>query len=186
MEPGEVTRLLKQLGSANDNEVISQLFPVVYRELHQRARARMRRPNQTMEAPDLVNQAFLKLVDQKSVVWQNRAHFFAIASTVMRNIVVDRARRRNAEKRGGGYRMVPLDEALAYSDDRSQALILLDRALTKLSEFDNRQSRVVEMRFFGGLTTAEIAEVLGVAVNTVYRDWRLAEAWLKTQIAEEA
>jgi RNA polymerase sigma factor (TIGR02999 family) len=128
----------------------------------------------------------LKLIDQEDVTWQNRAHFFAIASTVMRRIVIDRARKQNAEIRGGAYKKVPLDEALVYSDERSEALILLDRALNKLTEFDPRQSQVVEMRFFGGLTTKEIAEVLGVSENTVYRDWKMAEAWLKMQITEKA
>ena len=185
-DPGEVTRLLKQLdGKSGNDHVVSQLFAIVYRDLHRRASSRMRRPNQTMEATELVNQAFLKLIDQEDVTWQNRAHFFALASTVMRRIVIDRARKHNAEIRGGAYKKVPLDEALVYSDERSEALILLDRALNKLADLDPRQSQVVEMRFFGGLSTKEIAQVLGISENTVYRDWKMAEAWLKMQISDE-
>lgn len=184
-QPGEITRLLKDVGGkATEEEVASRLLPLVYRELRRLASSYMRRPNPTMDVTELVHEAYLKLVDQRDVTWQNRAHFYGIAARLMRRIVIDRARKRSALRRGGNERKVSLDEALVCSDERSEALVLLDRALSKLATFDPRQSKIVELRFFGGMTAQEIAEVLGIGERTVDRDWKMAQAWLKREITE--
>jgi RNA polymerase sigma factor (TIGR02999 family) len=173
-------------GKATEEEVASRLLPLVYRELRRLAGSCLRRPGQTLQATDLVHEAYLKLVDQHEVNWQNRAHFYGIAATLMRRILIDRARRRAAQRRAGDQERVAFDEALICSDDRSEALVLLDRALVKLAGFDPRQSRIVEMRFFGGMSAREIAEVLGIGERTVEREWKMAQAWLRREITGEA
>ena len=157
---------------------------MVYGELHRLAHQYMRRERvgDTLQTSALVNEAYLKLVDQKNVHWQNRAHFFGIAAQLMRRILVDHARSRSYAKRGGGAHNVVLDEALVVSDERAAEVVALDDALKELAEFDLRKSQIVELRFFGGLSIEETAELLEVSPGTVMRDWTLAKAWLRKQI----
>ena len=159
-------------------------MPLVYQELHAVAERQLRseRRDHTLNATALVNEAYLKLVDQRSVAWQNRAHFFAIAAQAMRRILINYANKRLAEKRGGGQAMATFDEAFLAGHSRAEDLIELDEALERLKKMNERQSVVVEYRFFGGLTQEEIAEVLGVSVQTVRLDWRVARAWLSKEL----
>ena len=181
--PSEVTRLLKDW-SAGDSAALDQLIPIVYDELRAIAARYLRRERQdhTLQPTALVNEAYLRLIDQKQVQWQNRAHFVGVAAQMMRRILVDHAKSHNRAKRGGGARRVTLDEAVALSEERANDLVELDEALTALAAFDERKSRVVEMKYFGGLSVEETAEVLKVSVITVARDWKLAKAWLYTTI----
>ena len=162
---------------------MEELTPVVYDELRRLARHYMRneRAGHTLEATALVNEAYLKLVDIHRVQWQNRTHFFAMSARLMRRILVDFARARTYQKRGAGAEKVTLDEALMVTHP-SPDLIALDDALDELEKTDERRSKVVEMRFFGGLTVPETAEALGVSVDTVMRDWKLAKAWLLREL----
>ena len=184
--PSEVTRLLKAWGSGN-TEALDQLMPIVYDELRVVAARYLRRerPDHTLQSTALVNEAYLRLIDQKKVQWQNRAHFFGVAAQMMRRILVDHAKSTHREKRGGGARKVSLAEALAFSDERAGELVELDAALTALAAFDERKSRVVELRYFGGLSVEETAEILKVSEITVARDWKLAKAWLFTYIEDQ-
>jgi RNA polymerase sigma-70 factor (ECF subfamily) len=177
--PGDVTQLLLGL-AARDSRAESELLEVVYAELHRMADRLMRseRPDHTLQATALINEAYLHLVDQRGKDWKNRAHFFGVAALVMRRILVDYARTRGRDKRGGRQHKVSLDETVLITPGQSDEILALDEALSRLSQFDPRQSRVVELRFFGGLTEAEAAEVLGVATRTVKRDWAIAKAWL--------
>jgi len=143
------------------------------------------RPSHTLQTSGLVNVAFLRLVDQREVQWQNRAHFFGIAAQMMRRILVDYARNRQYAKRGGDAKQVSLDEALVISDGRGEEVVALDEALKNLSEFDPRKSQIVELRFFCGLSIEETAEILKVSPGTVKRDWMLAKAWLRREMVEE-
>lgn len=182
----DVTELL--VAWSNGNQAArDQLMGVVYDELHRLARRYMRResPGHTLQTSALLNEAFLRLVDQKNVHWQNRAHFFAIAAQMMRRILVDYARSRNYEKRGGGARALSLDEALIVSDARNEEVVNVHEALEKLTEFDSRKGQIVELRFFGGLSIEETAEVLGVSPGTVMRDWTLAKAWLRRELSPD-
>ena len=180
---GEITELLRQVGKPGDNSKIApQLVTLLYRELRILARRQLRRANHTMQVTELVHEAYLRLIDQDAVDWKNRAHFLAIASTLMRRIVMDHARRRTALKRGGFEAKLSLDEALVCSDERSEALLLLDRALSKLETLDPRRSKVVELHVFGGLSNPEMAAILGRSARTVERDWKFANAWLKREI----
>jgi RNA polymerase sigma factor (TIGR02999 family) len=156
----------------------------VYDELRAVAARYLRRERQdhTLQPTALVNEAYLRLIDQKQVQWQNRAHFLGVAAQMMRRILVDHAKSHNRVKRGGGAQKITLDEALALSEKRADDLLELDEALTALAAFDERKSRVVEMKYFGGLSVEETAEVLQVSVITVARDWKLAKAWLYTHI----
>ena len=183
--PGEVTRLLKDW-SSGDSAALDQLIPIVYGELRGVAARYLRRERQdhTLQPTALVNEAYLRLIDQKHVNWQNRAHFVGVAAQMMRRILVDHAKSRNRAKRGGGALRVTLEEAVALAEERSANLVELDRALTALEAFDERKSRVVEMKYFGGLSVEETAEVLKVSVITVARDWKLAKAWLYTHIED--
>jgi RNA polymerase sigma-70 factor (ECF subfamily) len=176
--PDEVTGLLAAW-SNGDEAAYEKLVPLVYAELHRLAHRYMsrERPDHTLQTTALVGEAYLRLVDQK-VHWENRAHFFAIAAELMRRILVDHARKHSYAKRGGNARKVSLNEAVLMARDRSDELVALDEALTRLAEFDQRKSRVVELRFFGGLSVEETAEMLKVSVNTVKRDWSTARAWL--------
>lgn len=183
--PTEVTRLLKDWGSG-DSAALDQLIPIVYDELRTVAARYLRRERQdhTLQPTALVNEAYLRLIDQKAVKWQNRAHFMGVAAQMMRRILVDHARSHHRAKRGGGASQVSLDEAIAVSEERADDLVELDEALTALAAFDDRKSRVVEMKYFGGLSVQETAEVLNVSEITVARDWKLAKAWLYTHIKD--
>jgi RNA polymerase sigma factor (TIGR02999 family) len=163
-----------------DAEALNHLIPLVHAELRQIARRFMRkeRAGNSFQSSALVNEAYLRLIDAQNVDWQNRAHFFAITASLMRRILVDLARQRQARKRGGSAERVLLDEELVAGPQGREDLLALDEALTALAAFDERKSKVVELRFFGGLNEAEIAEALEVSRETVRRDWRLAKAWL--------
>ena len=185
--PEDVTQLLIAW-SDGDQVARDQLMSVVYEELHRLARRYMRResPGHTLQTSALVNEAFVRLVDQRNVHWQNRAHFFAIAAQMMRRILVDHARGRSYAKRGGGARPISLDEGLIVSDQRNAEVVAIHEALEELAKFDARKSEVVELRFFGGLTIDETAEVLGVSSATVRSDWTTAKAWLRRKISQKA
>jgi RNA polymerase sigma factor (TIGR02999 family) len=182
--PEEVTQLLVAWRNG-DESARDELMRLVYDELHRLAHQYMRRerPDHTLQTSALVNEAFLRLADQREVEWQNRAHFFGIASQMMRRILVDYVRNRGSLKRGGGTFEVSLDEELIVSDERSAEIVALDDALRSLAAFDRRKSQLVELRFFGGLSIEETAEVLGVSPATVMRDWTLAKAWLRREIS---
>jgi RNA polymerase sigma-70 factor (ECF subfamily) len=184
--PANPTTLLLAWGRG-DGTALDQLIPLVHDELRRLARRHMagERVGHTLQATALVNEAYLRLIEVNQVRWQNRAHFFAMASRVMRRILVDAARARGFQKRGGGAETVSLDEALLVSGGPRQDLIALDDALTALAAFDLRKSRVVEMRFFGGLSVEETAEALHVSADTVMRDWRLAKVWLVRELRGE-
>jgi RNA polymerase sigma factor (TIGR02999 family) len=179
----ELTDLLVRWSNGNE-AALDQILPFVERELHRIARAQMNResPGHTLQTTALVNEAYLKLIDQKKVKWQNRAHFFAIAATLMRRILLDHAKSQQRAKRGGQALHVSLTDALANHGSKSEDLILLDEALNGLAKVDPQKSRIVEMRYFGGLSAEEIAEVLGVSVVTVRRHWQFAKAWLRREI----
>ena len=181
--PQEVTQLLVAWGGG-DRAALDRLMPLVYEELRRLARHYMSGecPGNTLQTSALVNEAYLRLADQTNPNWQNRAHFFAISAQLMRQILVDYARKRRSHKRGGGERQVSLDEALIVSEERAADVVALDAALEGLAEIDPRKCRVVELRFFGGLSIEETAEVLQVSPGTVMRDWTLAKAWLRREI----
>ena len=180
--PGDITRLLAEIRQGS-SEAESRLAELVYAELHRLARRRMygERPDHTLQPTVLVNEAFLRLVRQDGAEWTNRNHFFSVAATLMRRILIDHARQVRALKRGSGGK-ISLDTAIAITDENSEELLALDEALTRLGELDARQSRIVELRFFSGLSEDEIAELLGISARTVKRDWRTARAWLHSQI----
>lgn len=185
--PHEVTQLL---AAWNDGDQVArdQLMSVVYQELHRLAHHYMKResPGHTLQTSALVNEAFLRLVDQRDVQWHNRSHFFGIAAQMMRRILVDYARQRRYAKRGGGDHPISLDDALIVSDQRSAEVVNVHEALERLAEFDGRKSQIVELRFFGGLSIEETAEVLAVSPGTVMRDWTLAKAWLRREMSNNA
>lgn len=185
--PEDVTALLDRL-IAGDQEALPKLVPLVYDELHRLAAGYMRREraDHTLQATALVNEAYLKLIRQPSPNWQSRAHFFGVAAQVMRHILVDHARGHASEKRGGGVRPVVLEDDLLSSREKSIDLLRLDASLKRLADRDTRQARVVELRFFGGLTVEEAADVLGVSPKTVKRDWSMAKAWLHGDLKERA
>lgn len=176
---GEVTRLLAEL-RGGDRTALDRLFPVVYRELHGRAHHQLarHRPGDTLSTTALVHEAYLKLTDSAGQSYNDRIHFFAVASRAMRQILVDHARRKAAEKRGGGLREVSLDPADLASPDRAGELLALDEALGELAVLDERLARTVELRFFGGLSVEETADVMAVSPRTIKRDWRKARAFL--------
>jgi RNA polymerase sigma-70 factor, ECF subfamily len=179
---GEVSGLLRAWGDG-DRGALDKLTPIVYDELHRLARHYMRgeRPGHSLQTSALVNEAYMRLVDYKGMKWQNRAHFFAVSSQLMRRILVEHARRHNL-KRGGGVQHVSLDETAIVGDDRPADLIALDDAMVELARLDPRKVQVVEMRFFGGLSVEETAEVLQVSPVTVMRDWSTAKAWLYREL----
>ena len=181
--PPSMTELLAAW-SDGDRSALDQLTPLVYEELRRMARRQMNRERQghTLQTTALVNEAYLRLIDQRHVRWQNRAHFFAIAAQMMRRILIDHARAKHFEKRGGGRPRVALDEAAVLSDERAGELVALDEALAALSEVDERKGRVVELRYFGGLSVEEAAEVLKVSPDTITREWRRARAWLHREM----
>jgi len=179
-----VTELLLAWGSG-DRSALDQLVPIVHEELRRLARLQMRaeRDNHTLQTTALVNEAFLRLVDLHRIRWQDRAHFLALSARLMRRILVDHARARSYQKRGGGAVNVTLDEALVGSAERGADLLALDDALEDLARVDARKSQVVELRFFGGLSVEETAQALKVSPETVTRDWRLAKVWLLREIS---
>ena len=181
--PAEVTQLLRAWGEG-DREALDRLIPLVHAELHRLAHNYMRREQggHTLQTSALVNEAYLRLVDIKGVGWQDRAHFFAVSAQIMRRILVDFARSRQNLKRGGGAQRVSLDEALVVSPERGADLLALDEALERLAGLNARQSQVVELRYFGGLSEDEVAEVLKVSPRTVRSDWSLARAWLYREL----
>jgi RNA polymerase sigma-70 factor (ECF subfamily) len=181
----EVTVLLGQLVQG-DQQAASRLVPLVYGELRQMAARYMRRErvDHTLQTTALVHEAYLKLVEQTPASWQNRAHFFAVAAQVMRHILVDHARGHVREKRGGGQPVLQLDEGLVFSPEQSTELLEVDAALHRLSELDPRQSKIVELRFFGGLTVEETAAALGISPKTVKRNWSVAKAWLHGELKQ--
>jgi RNA polymerase sigma-70 factor, ECF subfamily len=182
----DVTVLLLEL-TRGDREAASKLMPLVYNELRRLAGGYMRRerPDHTLQATALVHEAYLKLVKQHSVNWQGRSHFFGIAAQLMRRILIDHARGHLREKRGGAQEVLPLDEALVFSPGQSAELVRLDEALERLAKFDPRQSKIVELRFFAGLSVEETAEFLGISPKTVKRDWSVAKAWLHGELRQK-
>ena len=182
----EVTQLLLAW-SEGDQAAFDKLVPLVYAELHRLAKRYMRdeRPEHTLQATALINEAYVRLIDAKRVRWEGRGHFFGVAARLMRQILVDFARERGYQKRGGAIRPVSLDEALVVSGKQDEGLVALDEALSALAEIDGRKSQVVELRFFGGLSIEESAEALKVSPETVRRDWRLAKSWLFQRLNEE-
>lgn len=177
--PRDITRLLLAWNNG-DEAALEELTPLVYAELHRLARRYMggERSGHTLQTSALVNEAYLRLIDWKNVEWQNRAHFFAVSAQLMRRILVDFARANAYAKRGGGAAHLDLEEVAVVSPDRGTDIVALDEALTSLAALSPRQSHVVELRFFGGLSLEETAEVLKVSIGTVRRDWSLARAWL--------
>ncbi len=175
----EITKLLLDW-RGGDEQAFEELMPLVYRELRRLARNFMRRqnPGHTLQTTALVNEAYLRLVDSNRVNWQDRNHFFAIAAQLMRRILVDSARKRNSQKRGGDLVMVTLDENAEIAIKEQSELIALDEALTRLAEMNARQCQIVELRYFAGLSEAQIAETMEISTRTVRRDWNLARAWL--------
>jgi len=181
----DVTSLLKKLADGN-HEAVHELIPIVYRELHRLAVSHLRRERRdhTLQASALVHEAYIKLVAQRNAGWQNRAHFFAVASNLMRRILVDYARRELRAKRGGRQAKLSLDEVVLLSPERPDRVLALDECLRKLEQLDARQSRIVELRYFGGLTVDEAAEVLGVSPTTVRREWTSAKAYLYGELKQ--
>jgi len=179
LPPGEITQLLLK-AREGDRAAESALLPLVYHELRRQARRYMRneRPDHTLQATALVHEAYLKLIEQREITWQNRAHFFGVAAQLMRRILVDHARARLAHKRGGSQEQISLDGAVAFSPAQSEQFLALHEALNRLAQLDQRQGRIVELKFFGGLTDEEVAEVLAISLRTVKRDWSVARAWL--------
>ncbi len=180
--PHQVTRLL-QKWSDGDETALEQLMPLVHDELHRLAHQHMRRegPGHILQTSALINEAYLRLVDQPEIRWENRNHFFGIAARLMRRILVDDARKRHAAKRGGSLIQVPLDEVTSVAQEQAANVVALDDALTVLAKKDSRQSEIVELRFFGGLSIEETANVLRVSPGTVMRDWTFARAWLRNE-----
>ena len=184
--PQSVTQLL--IGWSNgDKEALDALLPLVYDELRRQASRYLRRERvgHTLQTTALIHEAYLKLVDQRSVHWQNRAHFFGIAAQLMRRILVDHARTRTRAKRGGSDVRVSLSDATLKSPGQNLDIVALDEALERLARLDEQQSRIVELRFFSGLTVEETAEVMGISTATVKRDWSMAKAWLHREISSE-
>lgn len=181
---GEITRLLEDVRQGKP-EAADQLIPLIYEQVRRVARGYLRREREdhTLQPTVLVNDALLQLLGTDTVMWQNRAHFFAVASQVMRRILIDYARSHRAEKRGGKFQRVSFDEGLAYDWRQAESLLCVNEALDRLEKYDQRLSRIVEMRFFGGMTEREIAEVFGVSERTVKRDWQFARTWLYTEIS---
>jgi RNA polymerase sigma factor (TIGR02999 family) len=185
--PAEITRLLIDW-RGGDQAALEQLIPLVHDELRRLARRHMahERVGHTLQATALVNEAFVRLIDVRQVKWQDRAHFFAMSSRLMRRVLVDFARSKGYQKRGGGAQKVSLDEALVVAREPGEDLVALDDALNALAAFDARKAQVVEMRFFGGLSVEETAEALNVSVDTVMRDWKLAKAWLLRELRQSS
>lgn len=186
--PTEAITELLRAWSDGEREGADALVPLVYEELKRQARRYLRRERagHTLQTTALVNEAYLKLIDQRNVKWQNRAHFFGIAAQMMRRILVDYARERHRQKRGGTAEHLPLDEAFAVAaGERDIDLLALDEALNRLAKLDERQARIVELRYFSGLSTEETAEVIGISVSTVKANWSMAKAWLYHELTKK-
>ena len=182
----DVTILLNQINNG-DSSAPEQLLPLVYDELRKLASGYLKneRPDHTLQATALVHEAYIRLVDWENVSWENRSHFFAVSAQVMRHILVDHARQKKAEIHGGNLQKLALDEAISFSSSREVDLVDLDDALKELEKLDERQSKIVELRFFAGLTIEETAHALGVSTMTVSRDWNFAKAWLFRRLNNE-
>ncbi|CAN5647598.1 ECF-type sigma factor [soil metagenome] len=185
VDTGDVTRLLANLDGSN-RDAVDRVFPLVYDELHRVARRKLliERPGHTLDTTSLVHEAYVRLAGAERIEWRSRAHFFAVAARAMRRILINHAEARSAQKRGGNRRQVELDDSHAVQPDVSAAALDLDRALTRLSELDERQCRVVECRYFAGMSLEETAAGLDISVATVKRDWTLARAWLNRELGE--
>ena len=183
--PGDVTRLLLEW-KRGDATALDRLLPLIYAELRRIASRRLRRerPGHTLQPTALVHEAYFKLIEAPELEWRDRAHFFAVAARVMRHVLVDHARAHQAGKRGGALRKVPIDNLAAPGVSTDIDLLALEEALGRLGDFDPQQSRVVELRYFGGLTIEETAEVIGVSIATVKREWMMARAWLRRELSE--
>ena len=184
--PQEITQLLVAWGGG-DKQALDKLMPYVYEELRRLARTYMRnqKSDHTLQTTALVNEAYLRLIDSSQVKWQNRTHFFAISAQLMRRILVDFARAKKADKRGGGDPKVTFDEALPVAGEKESDLIALDEALKELAAMNERQAQIVEMRYFGGMTEKEIGEALDVSERTIRRDWNVARAWLFRELKKQ-
>ena len=182
--PNQVTVLLRKW-SEGDASALEQLTPLVYDELHRLAHQHMRRESagHVLQTSALINEAYLRLVDQPRIQWESRAHFFGVAARLMRRILVDDARKRNSAKRGGSLIQVPLDEVDNLAQQQAANVVAVDEALQRLEAIDARQSQIVELRFFGGLSIEETASLLKVSPGTVMRDWTFARAWLKNEMS---
>ena len=178
----DFTQLLNK-AQTGDKSALDELLPLVYNELRRIAENQLRheREDHTLQATALVHEAYLRLIEQRDVDWGNRLHFFSIAAEMMRRILVNYAIQRNAKKRGDGMTRIALDEAVSFSDEKDFDLVALDDALKQLAAYDETQARIVELRFFGGLTIEETADALNISDSTVKREWRMAKAWLKAQ-----
>ncbi len=189
MEPPAADQITQKLLACarDDRAALDELIPAVYGELRRMADRYLRheRPDHSLQPTALVHEAYLRLIDQRQVEWQNRAHFFGVAAQMMRRILVDHAKACGREKRGGGAHKIPLDEAMNLTEQESADLVALDDAMKRLEEIDPRKSRVVELRYFGGLSVEETAEILAVSRKTVMRDWNLAKAWLHQEISNK-
>lgn len=186
MQQRDVTQILSDM-HGGDRASLEKLLPMIYDELHALAAAQLRqeRPGHTLQATALVNEAYLKLIELKHIRWEGRAHFFGAAARIIRRILVDHARGKDRLKRGGDRKRIPLDSSAIQDDGKSIDLIALHEALEKLEALDSRQSKIVELRFFGGLSMKEVSDVLGVSLRTVEGDWTMARAWLMEQLAED-
>jgi RNA polymerase sigma factor (TIGR02999 family) len=186
-EPKDVTTLLVEWSGGN-SQAFNELIPLVYDQLRQLAARQLRRerPNHTLHSTALVHEAYLKLIDQRRVQWKDREHFFAVASQVIRRILVTYARSRHASKRGSGATMLAFDESIALPDRKDVDLVALDDALESLSRLDAQQGRIIELRFFGGLSIDGTARVMGISTSTVTRDWNVARAWLFRELSRSA
>src|SRR5712664_1058196 len=186
LAPTAVTQLLVNW-SNGDKAALDEMLPLVYQELRRIAvnRLRQENPNHTLQPTALVNEAYLRLIDQRDVNWQNRAQFFGLAAEMMRRILVNHPLHRQAAKRGGGAQRVPLEVAVNSFEQKDVNLVALDEALKNLSTIDARKSQIVELKFFGGLTVEEIAEILQVSSDTIERDWKVARAWLHLEISNK-
>jgi RNA polymerase sigma factor (TIGR02999 family) len=185
--PSPISLLLAGM-QKGDPEATRKIVPMVYDELRRLAARYMQLeiPGQTLQPTALVHEAFLKMIEGQSIAWESRAHFFGVASRLMREILIDRARKHNAVKHGGGKRPLQLDEALVYADERADQIVALDEALKRLEQLDPRQSRIIELRFFGGLSVEESAEVMGISPRTVKREWSVARLWLHRELSKES
>jgi RNA polymerase sigma factor (TIGR02999 family) len=182
-QPNDITQWLLEWGRGN-RAALDQELPVVYQELHKLARGYLQseRPDHTLQPTALIHEAYLRLIDQSVPQWESRKHFFGVAARAMRQILIEHARRHAAAKRGGGGEKISLEDATLFSQERAADLVALDDALTALAAFDERKARVIELRFFGGLTDEETGEAIGISVATVRRNLRLAEAWLQREL----
>ena len=183
--PGEITRLLNDMRNG-DRAAEAKLLPLVYQDLRRRAANYMRgeRIDHTLQPTALVHEAYLRLIDQRRIPWQDRSHFFAIAAIAMRNVLVDYARKESAKRRGGANGTISLDEGLLFSPQKSSELLALDDALNRLAKLDHRQSRIVELRYFGGLSVEETATAVGLSTRQVEREWAMAKAWLHGELTK--